>query len=212
VSIRLERDGQRLERRLTPIVPPSQSRFEVGDIGVLPNVNPNLQSVNPGEPGERAGLRAGDVIVAVDGKPMTFLTQLREAIASRPEQPMTVSILRDGVRQDLVVTPGRRDGSGWLGVVIADQTRRFQPTALEAIGLSVQRNIESSALIFKTVWGLLTRETSPKQLMGPVAIAQLSGESAQLGWIPLLSLMAAISLNLGLLNLLPSPSSTGVTS
>ena len=55
------------------------------------------------------------------------------------------------------------------------------------------------------MWGLITRETSPKQLMGPVAIAQLSGESAQLGWIPLLSLMAAISLNLGLLNLLPIP-------
>ena len=52
---------------------------------------------------------------------------------------------------------------------------------------------------------MLTRETSPKQLMGPVAIAQLSGESAQLGWIPLLSLMAMISLNLGLLNLLPIP-------
>src|SRR5260221_270118 len=56
-----------------------------------------------------------------------------------------------------------------------------------------------------TVWGLITGDTSPKQLMGPVAIAQLSGESAQLGWIPLLSLMAAISLNLGLLNLLPIP-------
>ena len=71
--------------------------------------------------------------------------------------------------------------------------------------LSVQRNVESAGLIFQTVWGLITRETSPKQLMGPVAIAQLSGESAQLGWIPLLSLMAVISLNLGLLNLLPIP-------
>jgi regulator of sigma E protease len=71
--------------------------------------------------------------------------------------------------------------------------------------MSTQRNIEGAGLIFHTVWGLLTRETSPRQLMGPVAIAQLSGESAQLGLIPLLSLMAAISLNLGLLNLLPIP-------
>jgi regulator of sigma E protease len=60
-------------------------------------------------------------------------------------------------------------------------------------------------LIFKTVWGLLTRETSPKQLMGPVAIAQLSGESAKLGLIALFNLMAMISLNLGILNLLPIP-------
>jgi regulator of sigma E protease len=205
VSLELERDGVKMERKITPIVPPSQSRFEVGDIGVLPDVHPNLQTITPGEPGERSGLRAGDVILAVNDEPMTFLTQLREAIAKRPEQPMTVTILRDGVEQDLIVTPGRRDGVGWLGVVIADQTRRFQPNALEAIGMSVRRNIESAGLIFQTVWGLLTRETSPKQLMGPVAIAQLSGESAQLGWIPLLSLMAAISLNLGLLNLLPIP-------
>ena len=48
--------------------------------------------------------------------------------------------------------------------------------------MSVQTNVESAGLIFQTVWGLLTGETSPKQLMGPVAIAQLSGESAQLGW------------------------------
>src|SRR5437899_12871966 len=71
--------------------------------------------------------------------------------------------------------------------------------------MSVQKNIQFSGLIFQTVWGLVTRETSPRQLMGPVAIAQLSGESAHLGWIALMSLMASISLNLGLLNLLPIP-------
>src|SRR5206468_7862497 len=76
---------------------------------------------------------------------------------------------------------------------------------VQAIGMSVNRNIQNAGLIFETVWGLITRETSPKQLMGPLAIAQLSGESAQLGLIPLLSLMAMISLNLGLLNLLPIP-------
>lgn len=71
--------------------------------------------------------------------------------------------------------------------------------------MSLQRNVQFSGLIFETLWGLVTRETSPTQLMGPVAIAQLSGETAQLGWIALLSLMASISLNLGLLNLLPIP-------
>src|SRR5262249_33922993 len=92
-----------------------------------------------------------------------------------------------------------------LGIGIADETRSIKPGPFEAVKMSVQRNIEGAALIFQTVWGLLTRETSPKQLMGPVAIAQLSGESAQLGWIALFSLMASISLNLGLLNLMPIP-------
>ena len=71
--------------------------------------------------------------------------------------------------------------------------------------LSVQRNIEFGGLIFKTLGGLFTRETSPKQLMGPVAIAQLSGDYAAAGWMALLTFMASLSLNLGLLNLLPIP-------
>jgi len=71
--------------------------------------------------------------------------------------------------------------------------------------MSVKKNVEWAGLIMQTLWGLLTLETSPRQLMGPVAIAQLSGESAQLGWVALFSLMASISLNLGLLNLLPIP-------
>lgn len=204
-SLTIQRDGREMERVVTPVVPPGQSRFEIGDIGVLPNVHPHLQSVSPGEPGERAGLKAGDVILAVDGQPITFSTQLREAIAKHPEQPITLAILRDGAEQNIAVTPARRGDIGLLGVLLGDETRSFKPGPLEAIVLSVRRNVETAGLIFQTVWGLITRETSPKQLMGPVAIAQLSGESAQLGWIPLLSLMAAISLNLGLLNLLPIP-------
>ena len=63
--------------------------------------------------------------------------------------------------------------------------------------MSVQRNWEFAGLILRTLGGLFTGETSPKQLMGPVGIAQLSGESAQEGWVSLLALMASISLNLG---------------
>ena len=92
-----------------------------------------------------------------------------------------------------------------LGVYVTEPTRSFTPGPLEAIGLSVQKNIEFSGLIFRTLGGLFVGDTSPRQLMGPVAIAQLSGESAAAGWIALFSLMASISLNLGLLNLMPIP-------
>ena len=71
--------------------------------------------------------------------------------------------------------------------------------------MSLERTWDMSGLILKTLWGLITGETSPRQLMGPVGIAQLSGESAQEGWVSLLGLMAMISLNLGLLNLMPVP-------
>ena len=204
IAIAVLRDGVETTRMVTP-VPAPDSRFEIGDIGALPNVHPRVPSVNPGEPADRAGVKPGDVILAVNGQNITFPSHLREAIAAHPEQTITLSILRGEERLELPVTPERRGETGWLGIAIAEATKSIQPGAIEAITMSVERNVQVAGLIFETLWGLLTRETSPKQLMGPVAIAQLSGESAQLGWIALLSLMASISLNLGLLNLLPIP-------
>jgi regulator of sigma E protease len=205
VSIGLLRDGLEQTRTVTPTLLPGQSRFEIGDIGVLPNVHPHLKSVTPNDPGDRAGLKAGDVILAVDGQPTTFHWHMREAIAKHPGQPMQLSILRDGAPKTITVTPDTHGKVGWLGVLPVDDMVSLKPGFGQAISLSVEKNIEMSRLIFQTLGGLFTRETSPKQLMGPIAIAQLSGESAQLGWIALISLMASISLNLGLLNLMPVP-------
>jgi regulator of sigma E protease len=205
ITIGLLRNGLDVTRTLTPLVPPGQSRFEIGDIGVLPNVHPHLTSVNAGEPGARGGLMKGDVITAVDGAVMTFHAQFREAIAKHPGKTMSVSILRDGKPMTLTITPDTHGTIGWLGVLPVDDTRSIKPTFVEALGLSGRRNVQMAGMIGQTIWGLVTRQLSPKQLMGPIAIAQVSGETAQLGWIALISLMATISLNLGLLNLMPIP-------
>jgi regulator of sigma E protease len=204
-SLELLRRDKRLTRTLTPIVQPEQARFDIGEIGVLPDVHPHVPSLVPGDPADKAGLKPGDVITAIDGEPITFSFQLREAIAKRPNQRMRVSILRSGQPQTIDIMTARHGDIGWIGVTILDASKSYKPGALEAVRMSVTKNIEYSRLIFQTIWGLITRETSAKQLMGPVAIAQLSGESAQLGWIALFSLMASLSLNLGLLNLMPIP-------
>ena len=172
---------------------------------MLPDVHPHVPTVNPGEPADRAGIKPGDVIVAINDQRITFRTELREAIVKHPGQPISMSILRAGAPMEIPVTPEKRGENGWLGIGLADAEKSVKPSAIEALRLSFEKNVQYSGLIFETVWGLITRQTSPKQLMGPVAIAQLSGESAQLGWIALFSLMASISLNLGLLNLLPIP-------
>jgi regulator of sigma E protease len=164
-----------------------------------------VRSVQPGSAAEKAEMKADDIVLAVDGKPIAFSYQLKEAIAKHPAEPITLSIVRNGEKQTIQATPARNGKEGLLGISIADQTVKIKPGIGQAISLSVRKNIEYSRLIFQTLWGLFTRETSPKQLMGPVAIAQLSGESASLGWIALFSLMASISLNLGLLNLMPIP-------
>jgi regulator of sigma E protease len=205
VPIGLVRAGSELTRTVTPLPTSGSRALDVGDIGVLPNVHPHIRSVSPGEAAERAGLKVNDVVISVDGQTITFASHLKTAISKKPEQTITIDILRDGSPMTLSATPARRGDSGLLGIGIADETVSVAPGLVGAARMSVQKNVQYAGLIFQTVWGLLTRETSPKQLMGPLAIAQLSGESAQLGWIALFSLMASISLNLGLLNLLPIP-------
>lgn len=204
IPIGVERDGATVTRKVTPTAG-KDSRFEIGDIGILPAVHPHITSIVAGEEAERVGLKANDVIVSVDGNTITFVTQLIQAISTRPEKEITLSILRDGAPLTIHATPALRAGKGLLGINLADDVISVKPGLVEAGRLSVEKNIQFSGMIFQTVWGLITRETSPKQLMGPVAIAQLSGESAQLGWIAVAALMAQISLNLGLLNLLPIP-------
>jgi regulator of sigma E protease len=182
-----------------------ETRFEIGNIGVLPDINPIVQSVIAGEAAERAGLKAGDIVLAVNGERMVTRTQLIEAISRNGGHEVELTIKRNGQEQHVPATPKQQGDRGMLGIYVTEPTRSFKPGPFEAIQLSVQRNIEFSGLIFKTIGGLFVGETSPRQLMGPVAIAQLSGESAQAGWIALFTLMASISLNLGLLNLLPIP-------
>jgi regulator of sigma E protease len=85
------------------------------------------------------------------------------------------------------------------------ELRSIKPGFVQAIKMSAERTLEWSGLIFQTLGGLFRGETSPKQLLGPVGMAQLSGGAAEAGLIPLFTLIAMISLNLGLLNLLPIP-------
>jgi len=193
-----------LDVRMT-VRPNATTRYEVGDIGVLPDVHPSIGTVNPGDPADRAGLKAGDVLLSVAGERMVFAQHVSAAISKSAGQPIEIRVRRDGEEQAFTVTPELRGEGGIIGVSLANATRTFQPGPVEALGLSVERNIEFAGLILKTVWGLVVGETSPRQLMGPVGIAQISGESAQLGWVALFALMATISLNLGLLNLLPIP-------
>jgi regulator of sigma E protease len=209
VTVTLQRQGRELARQVTPIASPD-SKYEIGDIGVRPNAHPHVPRVTPGEPAERAGIRPGDVILAINGEPIALPSQLVTIIGRNTGNEITVAVRRDGKRLEIPVVPitgcaGVVGDQGCIGVGLGEETKKVQPGVFQAVVMSVQRNWEMTRLILDTIWGLLSGQTSPKQLMGPVAIAQLSGESAQIGWIALFGLMANISLNLGLLNLMPIP-------
>ncbi len=187
------------------VVPEAESRRAAADIGILPDVYPTIRSVEANGPAARAGLLAGDVVRSINGERMVFSAQLSAAIRKHPERAITVGIARDGRDLDLSVTPRRQGDIGLIGIQIGDAVDTIQPGPVGAFTLSLKRNVEFAGLIVRTLGGLFTRETSPTQLMGPVAIAQMSGDFAAAGWVALLTFMASLSLNLGLINLLPIP-------
>jgi regulator of sigma E protease len=210
VDVTVIRNGveQRLRVRpdLTELKTRNGARFEVGAIGVLPDAHPIVATLVAGKPAESAGIKVDDEIIAIDGERMVFASQIAESISKKPaDKPIEFQIRRGGVDQTIVVTPYREGDRTMVGLGPRELTRSYKPSFFEAIGMSVQRNYELAGLILNTLKDLVTGAASPKQLMGPVGIAQLSAESAQAGWIALLSLMASISLNLGLLNLMPIP-------
>jgi len=203
VSVGYVRDGRVSEVLL---VPSAQDKYETGEIGVQPLIHPEIDEVSPGQPAAEAGLRKGDVIMAVGGEQNIAYEKLIDTIRGAGGNTLQFHVRRNGTMQTVPVAPRDVNGTVMIGAQIrAWETVTVNPGPLEAIKLSAEKNWEWSKLIVQTLVGLFTRETSVKQLMGPVAIADLSGAAAQAGWISLFSLMAMISLNLGLLNLMPIP-------
>jgi regulator of sigma E protease len=161
--------------------------------------------LNSEEPAAEAGLRRGDVVLAVNGNRDIPQQNISDLIKQNEGKPVTFEVEREGRPVTIAVTPRKVGDVVRIGVVFGPEFRTIRPSFPEAMKLSVERNWENSTLIMRTLAGLFTRDTNVRQLMGPVGIASISGDALELGWLPLFSLMAMISLNLGLLNLMPIP-------
>ncbi len=187
------------------ITPESVGKFEVGSLGIVPILRPQVMTIIPGSPAERAGLQPGDVLVDVNGQRADRAKAI-EVFQNSSGVPVRLTIEHAGSTRDLTVVPEKHGDVGLIGAGIVEyEVRRIEPTLLQAAKMSVERNWETTVLIGRTVSGLFHGSTPMRQLMGPVAIAQLSGSAVQLGWKYLFEFMAMISLNLGLINLLPVP-------
>ncbi len=204
VTLRIERKGAMIEKQLTPI---GISKYDIGDIGVLPTLHPEIRHLSPNEAAESAGLKPGDVIVGAAGERNVNYERLVEIIRAHPEQAVVFDVLRQsGQTEQITVTPRTIGENVRVGAVFwGYQVRQADPTILEAFKLSAKQNWEWTRLIMTTLKGLFTRETPMNQLMGPIGIAELSGTAASRGWLDLFTMLSMISLNLGLLNLMPIP-------
>ena len=176
-------------------------------IGTLPSM---IGEVQPGLPAEKAGIRAGDLVVSMDGKPVSTWDGLVDEIRSSGGQTIHFVIRRDGKDMPISVTPEQlknpEDGQTTWMVGFSRPPAKYQHhdllTAAQDAGAET---IYETKQIGSVLVGLFNGKVSMHDLAGPVGIVQLSGEAAKSGPMSLLELTAAISLNLGLLNLLPIP-------
>ncbi len=180
------------------------TRYSMGYAGFRPRMRPQVLMVSAGSPAEKAGFKPNDIVLAVDGKPVLY-NQWVPAIEASPGKPLQVEVLRGGRTVDLTVVPRLEGGVGRIGISNAPESelRKYGPIA--AIRESVSENGRNITLILRFLKDLFTGQASTKQLGGPLEIANFSYAALRMGWLALLSWIGLISLQLGILNLLPIP-------
>jgi len=167
-------------------------------------------SIAHGLPAEKAGLKEGDVIVAADGQKLMAPSQFSEIVQQSAGNPMTLEILRDGQPQTLQLRPIWGDpGDGmprWqIGITFRFVTSPRRYSGPQALVKATQFHIVLANKLIYLVGELFTGRVSLKQVQGPLGIVQESSRAAKRGFGDLISLMALVSLNLAILNLLPIP-------
>jgi regulator of sigma E protease len=208
INLAVKRGDQILDMTLTPN---QEERDGPGDAGlvakrtvqVAPFVSQDLDL-----PAARAGIRAGDIIAAINGKPLDSIEGLIAFLAQNETTPVKVTVLRDGQPINLTVTPVAttdKEHPYRLGFTSTDPNHIMRLPFSKAFVQSLETNKRYSKLILELVERLVQRKASVKQLVGPIGIGAAAGQAAREGLTPLLGLAALLSLNLGLFNLLPIP-------
>ena len=161
----------------------------------------------PGMPAEKAGLRRGDLLLRINGKPIRSLLTFHESVRASNGKPVQLEFLRDGKPVNAAIQPVYpQDEKRWMIGVAADRRLVYvQLPVQEAVAESVRQNVRGASLIYELLRGIVARRMSAKSIDGPIRIAQLSGDAAREGAYTFINLMAAVSLNLAIINLLPIP-------
>jgi regulator of sigma E protease len=168
--------------------------------------------VLPGSAAEAGGIRAGDAIVSIDGTAIDRFEDVQQVVRFNPNVMMTMVVRRDGELTTLHVTPGLVEESDRLGRRQIGQlgirgggTKYIQRDPASAVVRAVGETWNLSATTLAAMGQMVIGTRTTDELGGPLRIAQLSGEVAQGGIVPLLWFMAVLSVNLGLINLFPVP-------
>jgi regulator of sigma E protease len=206
MDIAIQRGNEILEKQVQP---ETEGSDPYATVGWLPDQPITVTELEPNMPAAQAGLKLGDEIVAVNGTPMRSLLSVIHYLRQNGSKPVDVTAVRNGQQLSFRITPVQTEEDGQKNYRLGFQSRPVQIDKLpfaQALNRSIEENKRYSLLIVDLVRKLAQHKASIKQMEGPIGIARASGDAArQPGWTPLLSLMAMISLNLGIFNLLPIP-------
>lgn len=206
MHIAVERNGARVLLKVTPTL---DERMGLGVAGWAEKSEIEVAKVFPDMEAARAGIHRGDILVSVNGHPILSTPKLHDVIHASNGQPVDVVYKRDGQTHDVRITPVKTTMDGqerWMiGVQLEPRMEFTQLAFPDAIRESVNVNIKSASLIYKMLEGIVARRISSKSLDGPIRIAKLSGDAAREGAASFIGLMAMVSLNLAIFNLLPIP-------
>jgi len=205
----IERDGKITERTL---IPEPVGTNQYGDIGWVPKEpSVTLTTVEPGMPAAKAGIQVGDQLLTANGQDIPVVQALIQMLKRTKDQPLEIVVLRDGQRKTFTVKPMLDPGQSGqepayrIGVASLP-TKVVKLNFADALERSLTDNKKSSFLILDLLQKMVQHKVSMRQVDGPIGIGSAVGAAArEKGWTPLLLITAAISLNLGIMNLLPIP-------
>ena len=197
----------------------SQSPLDVlGFVPYRPHIPALVYKMSEDGAAIRQGMKEGDKIVAINQVAMKDWFDVVDVVQKSPEKLLNIDVLRDGQRIHLQVMPqGKRDNmgnvTGLLGVqaqtaninIPAEYKQTIQYNPAEALVVAVEKTGQLSGMILSSMVKMVRGLIGLDNLSGPITIAKVAGQSAEMGWQTYISFMALMSVSLGILNLLPIP-------
>jgi regulator of sigma E protease len=218
LSLKVKRGDTTLDFSVTPEMKKAKDLFgeskDIWDIGITPLVYPAIGSVMKGSRAEKAGLKKGDRIISIEDTELKTWPDMTGIIHNNPEKPLKFKIQRGAEITELVISPEKStvktpgEGEKVIGLIgIKPEGNDFirKYGLLSSISLGVMKTWDVSVLTVVSIVKLFQRVIPADTIGGPIMIVQMAGEQASQGFLNFFTLMAVISVNLGILNLLPIP-------
>jgi len=215
LTLEVQRDGQTKTLIVTPTKAQAQP-FSPEDQSYYLGVEETpalVTSVMHGSPAAQSGLQAGDRVVSIDGQPVYTWSQMTGMVKDHPNQPLHLEVLRNSRRMPLTVTPsaekatinGRQVEIGKIGISGPGRSVMRSSTPLLSLYNGLEATWGWTELTAVGLYKMIVGDISSKNIGGPLTIANISGEAASQGVSSVIFLIAILSINLGVLNLLPIP-------